>query len=147
MSRAVVIAAPVSFKKSVEVCSFIRGKKVSSAIAALSKAALMEIAIPFRKFNRGGVGHRPGMGTGRFPVNACKQIINLLNDAQANAQHKGLDTGSLVIRHISAKKAEKSFHYGRKRRRLMKRTHIEVVLEQREIKAKEKTKTKAEKSR
>ena len=47
---------------------------------------------------------------------------------QANARSKGLDIPSLVVGSILAKKGAPSWHYGRQRRRRMKRTHIEVVV-------------------
>ncbi|MBI2133270.1 50S ribosomal protein L22 [Candidatus Woesearchaeota archaeon] len=130
-AKAVGLALPISLKKSVEVCSFIRGKNLKKSISQLDKASKGEIAIPFRKFNRGGTGHRKGrMGTGRYPQKTCIEITKILKNAAANAEHKGLNPDSLVITHICAKQASKSYHYGRKRRRLMKRTHIEVMVDE-----------------
>ena len=58
------------------------------------------------------------------------EIIKLMEDVEANAQFKGLNTSNLVIAHISAHKAGKAWHYGRKSRRKMKRTTIEIVVEE-----------------
>lgn len=129
-AKAAGIAMPVSFKQSVEVCSYIRGKGLRNSINALNRVVEGLSAVPYRRYNRGGTGHRPGMAAGRYPKNTCTEIIKLLEDVQANAQHKGLNANKLVIRSISAQKAAKQFHYGRKRRTKMKRTHIEVVVKE-----------------
>jgi len=124
------MAMPISFKQSVEVCSYIRGKRLQNSINRLNKVAQGLLAVPYRRYNKGGVGHRRGMATGRYPKKTCLEIIKVLEDAQANAQHKGLDTNKLIIKHISAQKAAKQPHYGRKRRTTMKRTHIEAVVKE-----------------
>ncbi|MBI2574639.1 50S ribosomal protein L22 [Candidatus Woesearchaeota archaeon] len=129
-AKAVGMAMPISFKQSVEVCSHIRGRGVQDSISRLNRVVQGLAAVPYRRYNRGGVGHRPGMAAGRYPQKTCAEIIKVLEDAQANAQHKGLDTNKLVIKHISAQKAAKQSHYGRKRRTTMKRTHIEVVVKE-----------------
>ncbi len=128
MAKAVGLAMPVSLKRSVEICDYIRGKNLKRAIGMLNRVIREETAVPFKKFNRGGTGHKPGMAAGRYPKKTCAEIIKVLENASSNAEHKGLSANSLVIVHMCAKKGSKSFHYGRKRRRLMKRTHIEVVV-------------------
>ncbi len=138
MAKAVGLALPVSLKKSVEVCDFIRGKNLQKSINQLNRVIKQEIAVPFKKFNCGGVGHKKGMAAGRYPIKTCMEITRILKDAQANAEHKGLNAGNLIIKHICAKSGSKSYHYGRKRRRLMKRTHIEIIVEEPEPKTKEK---------
>ncbi len=137
-AKAVGLALPVSLKKSVEICDFIRGKNLQKSINQLNRVINQEIAVPFKKFNSGGVGHRKGMATGRYPIKTCMEITRILKDAQANAEHKGLSPSNLIIKHICAKQGSKSYHYGRKRRRLMKRTHVEVVVEEPQPKMKEK---------
>ena len=131
MARAAGIALPISMKKTVEVCSFVRGKDVAKAIRLLDMVQDEQVAIPFRKYNHGGTGHKPGsVGPGKYPKNVCTQVVKLLKQAQANAKVKGLDTGKLVIAAIVAKKAAKSWHYSRQRGRQMKRTHIELVVKE-----------------
>jgi len=39
-----------------------------------------------------------------------------------------------VIRHINAHKGETAWHFGRKRRRRMKRTNLEIIVEEKESK-------------
>lgn len=129
MARAVGRALPISTKKSVEICSFLRNKSVARAKAILNDAMDLKHAIPYRRYNR-AMGHRPGpMANGGFPVKACGHILAILESAESNAQFKGLSTANLVVAHICAHKASNQMHYGRLGRK-MKRTHIEVVLEE-----------------
>jgi len=143
MARAQAVSLPVSFKQSVEVCKFIRNRKYDQAVGLLESVMSMKIAVPYTRFNRGGTGHRPGMGPGRYPVTVCNYMLKLLRSVNANATQKGLDTNNLVIKTVVAKQGPKTPRYGRKRGRTAKRTHIEVVVE--EVKQKETEKVAAKK--
>ena len=127
MARAVGIALPISFKQSVEICNFIKNKSVSEAKKVLDKVVDKKAAVPFRIYNR-DLGHKTKIGPGRYPEKASKHFISLIESTEANAQFKGLNTSNLTIVHISAHKAGKAWHYGRKSRRKMKRTNIEIVV-------------------
>src|SRR3989338_3092883 len=116
----------ISTKHSVEICSLLRGKKLSDAIRILDESIKMKRPIPHRRFT-GDVGHKPGMGPGRYIVNACTEIKIILKSVQANASVKGLGK-NLVITHMCAHKAATPMKYGRHRRRQSKRTHIEVFV-------------------
>ncbi|MBN2454619.1 50S ribosomal protein L22 [Candidatus Woesearchaeota archaeon] len=129
-AKAKDLSLPVSFKQCVELCRTVRGKPVSKAIVLLEKTAAMKASVEFKRFNRGGLGHRAGKGPSRYPVNASKAVIKLLKSAQANAEQKGLNREGLVIESILAQKASNSYHYGRQRRRRMKRTHLEVLVKE-----------------
>ena len=122
------ISLRVSFKSSVEVCNFIRNKPLARAIGLMESVVRKDMPVPYRRFNKGGVGQRKATGTGRYPTKVCAEIIKLLRSCEANAQSKGLDTSRLVISEIKANKGSKGYHFGRHRGRLMKRTHIDVVL-------------------
>ncbi len=128
MARAMGVSLPISAKKSVELCSFIRGKGLNKAMRLVQGVIDEKIAVPFRKYAKGGTGHKPGIGPGRYPVKVCEDVLKLLKQVQANARNKGLDSANLVISNILANKAGMAWHYGRQRRRRMKRTHIEVVV-------------------
>ncbi len=134
MARAVGIALPISTKQSVEVCAKLRNKKLDSAKKILADAIKKKRPIRFTRFH-GDTGHKRGkLGPGRYCVKTCTEILKLLNAAETNAQHKGLSTASLEICHICAHKAGKQWHYGRFRRRRMKRTHVEIYLKETEKK-------------
>ena len=100
--------------------------------------------IPFIRFNK-NIGHKKGMGSGRYPIKSSEKILKLLESAEANAQFKGLNTADLVIKHICANKAANAWHFGRKRRRKAKRTSIEVIVQE-ERKDKETKKASNKKS-
>ncbi len=126
-AAAIGTALPISSKQAIEICSFIRGKRLERAKAMLNGVLKEKTAVPFRRFTD-GVGHRKGkIAAGRYPKNACGEILKLINSAQANAQFKGLSSSDLVVRHISAQRAATTWHYGRRRRKA-KRTSVEVVL-------------------
>jgi len=71
-------------------------------------------------------GGKVGMGPGRFPIKTASEVLKLLNSLEANAQFKGLDTNSLVIVKMVANRAPKTWRYGRQRRRVMKRAHVDL---------------------
>jgi len=135
-ARAVGLLMPISTKQSIEICSLIRGKNIQKAKKILNEAKDMKKPIPYTRFTE-GAGHKHGIGPGKYPVKACNEILRLVNLVEANAQHKGLDTSSLEIIHVCAKKGPKSWHYGRQSRIAMKRTHVEIVVEEKEVKKKE----------
>jgi large subunit ribosomal protein L22 len=136
MARAMGVSLPISTKKSVELCSFIRGKDLGKVIRLVQGVIDQKIAVPFRKYAKGGTGHRPGsVGPGRYPINVCKDVMELLLQVKANAKNKGLDPNNLTVISVLANKGAMAWHYGRQRRRRMKRTHIEIVVAESEKKA------------
>ena len=134
MARAIGVALPISFKQSVEICRFIKYRNINDAKVILHKVTEKRIPVPFRRYNM-DLGHKKKIGPGRYPKNASKEIIKLIESAEANAQFKGINTSNLIITHISAHNAGKAWHYGRKSRRRMKRTNIEIVVEESTTKA------------
>ncbi|WP_424355348.1 50S ribosomal protein L22 [Methanobacterium sp. MBAC-LM] len=103
-AKALGRSLKISPKHAVEICNRIRGMKVEKAEAYLEDVIEMKTAVPFKRHNK-KVGHRRGIGgwpTGRYPVKAAKQILDILKNAEANAEYKGLDTENLKIMHISS---------------------------------------------
>lgn len=128
MARAVGRDLDISTKQSIEICNFLRGMGVQRAKAILNDVMELKAAVPFTRFTN-GVGHRKGdMAAGRYPINASKEILSIIENAETNAQQKGLNTSRMALVHLSAQKASRPMHPGRKRGRSMKRSHIEVVL-------------------
>src|SRR3989338_161402 len=91
MAKAVGTALPISTKQSIEICKWIRGKKIVRAKKMLADVVAMKIPVPYTRFNQ-HIPHRAGIGPGRYPVNACKSILEIVEAAEVNAQFKGLDT-------------------------------------------------------
>ena len=137
MARVVGRSLPISTKFSIEVCAFIRNKKTSEAKKLLSQVITGKKAIPFKRFNK-DLSHKPKIGPGRYPIKVIEEVIDLLDSVEANAQFKGLNTANLQITHINAHLASRPWHYGRQRRRKSKRTHIEVVVQEKRENKKEK---------
>lgn len=129
MARAIGAALPISFKQSVEISRFIKNRSVSDAKKLLQKVIEKKIAVPFKRYDW-DLGHKKGIGPARYPEKASKEFIKLIENTEANAQFKGLNTSNLIIAHISSHKAGKAWHYGRKTRRKMKRTNVEIVVEE-----------------
>jgi large subunit ribosomal protein L22 len=136
---------PISTKQSVNICAFLRGKSLADAKEKMQKVIQKKVAVPYTRFNA-DLGHKTGIGPGRYPEKASKLILMLLEEAEANAQFKGLNTSQLKVAHISANRAARPWRFGRKRRIKTKRTHITIVLEESadiaEKKAKKESKSK-----
>lgn len=129
MARAASKDVPISFKQSIEICSFLRKKELQAAKKLMEKAIAKKSPVPFRRFTN-GLGHKHGMASGRYPVKACTRFLQLLSSAEANAQQKGLNTSRLMVIHAAAQKASKQYHASRQRGRVMKMSHIEVVVQE-----------------
>ena len=99
-AKAIGKDMPVSPKLSREICGMIRGKKVDTAIRMLEEVIDLKRPVPLKRFNK-RVSHKPGVGPGRYPQKAARAILSVVRSASANAEYKGLSTGSMVITTIS----------------------------------------------
>lgn len=133
----------ISTKHAIELCSYIRGMQLKNAITLLENVMKKKAAIPFKRFTE-GAGHKKGFGAAKYPLRASYQFLALLKALEANAQNKGLSTDLKII-HVCAQRAAEPFHYGRKRRIKMKRTHVEIAAEEQE--AKKETKKEAKETK
>lgn len=133
----------VSRKQTIEIANHIRGKNLVKTKEILAKVITKERAVPYRRFNMDTGHRRGGIGPGRYPVKASEHILELLESLEANAQNKGLDVDALYIKRIITNKGSTTWHYGRHRRRKAKRTHIEIIAEEKE---EEKKRKKTEKT-
>ncbi|KAK6241867.1 hypothetical protein SCA6_007256, partial [Theobroma cacao] len=116
-------------------------------------------AIPFRRFC-GGVGrtaqakNRHSNGQGRWPVKSAKFILDLLKNAESNAEVKGLDVDALYISHIQVNQAQKQRRrtyraHGRINPYMSSPCHIELILSEKEepVKKEPETQLAASKSK
>ena len=83
-------------------------------------------------FHRKG---QEGWAAGRYPVKAAEQILKVLENAEANAEYKGMDTEKLFIEHISSHKGIVIPGYiprafGRMTPFNTPTTHIQIVLQE-----------------
>ncbi|MBU1201696.1 MAG: 50S ribosomal protein L22 [Nanoarchaeota archaeon] len=127
-ARAVLLDAPISTKQSIEVCSKLRTKTVEYAKKFLEGVKKKEKAVKYTRFTE-GAGHKKGIGPGKYPIKTAGYILKLVQSAESNATSKGLGS-DLKIVHLSAQRASTPWHQGRLRRRKMKRSHIELVVQE-----------------
>jgi len=129
--------ARVSHKSAREVCRKIRGMMLAQAKQYLKDVIVKRRAVPFRRFKK-KAGHRHGLEkayAGRYPLKAAKQILKILEGAEASAEYKGLDTERLRIIHASAYPGMKLKRltpraHGRASPKFETLCHIEIALEE-----------------
>ena len=90
----------ISPKLSREVAGMVRGMKVDKAIQALEDVVALKRPVPLKRYNK-RVSHKQGVGPGRYPEKVAKAFLNVIQSAVANAEYKGLDVDSMVIRTIT----------------------------------------------
>ena len=136
-ARAMARSLKISPKHCVEICRTIRGMEVEKAKAYLNDVIDMKKSVPFKRHNK-KVGHRKGQegwAAGRYPVKAAEQILKVLENAEANAEYKGMDTEKLFIEHISSHRGIVIPGYiprafGRMTPFNTPTTHIQIVLQE-----------------
>jgi len=108
----------ISTKHSMCICKIIRGKSPEAAINRLQAVIDEKRPVPMAGLE---VGHRKGKGLagGRFPKNACKAIMELIKQLEANAVVVGIENPVITI--AKANRASAPYRgAGRK----AKRTHM-----------------------
>jgi len=130
-ARASLRNAPISTKWAAEMCRHIRHKTLAKAKDKVSNIAAMKIPLPLLKHNKKQAHRKGPYAAGRFPIKCASMFLTLLDSVEANARNKNIDTDNLVISHTNAQKASRPMHAGRQRGTLMKRTHVEIIVEER----------------
>ena len=139
-AKALGLGLPISAKHAREICGHIRGMHIEKAKRFLEEVAAIKTPVPFKRFNK-DVGHKKGaIAAGRFPVKASTTILTLIKTAEANAQNKGMTITDLVITHILSQKDETNYRYGRRRGITAKKTHVEIILQEKKLEKKERKK-------
>ncbi len=135
VAKAHAMALHISAKDAVEVVWNIRGLPVAQAEDVLSKVIYVKTPIRFRRYNT-EVGHKPGIGPARFPVNAAQEVLTILLNAKGNAKAKGLDEKRLYVVSAVANRSvhkrpgtARAFAKGPSNR--SRRASVEIVLEER----------------
>ena len=127
----------ISHKASREVCRAINGRMLNDAKEYLRDVMAKKRAIPYTRYNK-KLPHRHGLVnafSGRYPIKASEQILDVLQSAQANAENKGLDVDRLRIIHAAAYQGMKLKHYaprahGSASPKYDTLTHVEIVLDE-----------------
>jgi large subunit ribosomal protein L22 len=135
MARAYGRDLPLAWKKSVELARQLRGKTVEYAREYLEKVIALKQAVPMRTYRR-WVAHKAGVGPARYPVNAAKTFLKILESAVSNAEFTGKeDPDTMIIRVINAHKGAitKGYRpraYGRSSPWNQDTVNLEIVLEE-----------------
>ncbi len=124
----------ISPKHSREVCKEIVGMSTPNAEKYLEEVIALKRPVRYTKYKK---AHRKGIGCGRYPVNASRKVLELLREAVANAEFKGLDSEKLRIKHASAYPGRKIKRYmpkaqGRSGEHSERTSDVEIVVEETE---------------
>ncbi|KAJ5294909.1 hypothetical protein N7508_009730 [Penicillium antarcticum] len=127
----------VSFKNTRETAQAINGMKLSKAVTFLENVTTKTMAVPMRRYagstGRTAQGKQFGVSKARWPVKSAEHILDLLKNAEANADGKGLDTNALVVKRIQVNQAPKGRRrtyraHGRINPYMTNPCHIELIL-------------------
>lgn len=94
----------VHFKNTRETAQAIKRMPLRRAQRFLKNVVVQKEIVPFRRFN-GGVGRKAqckawSTSQGRWPQKSAEFLLQLLRNAESNADFKGLDVDRLVVEHI-----------------------------------------------
>ncbi len=106
-------ALRISTKHAMEICHTIDGKNLQKSKAMLQNVASRQTSLD-----------------GKFYTNATKEMINLLESAEANAKAKGLDVNKMIVKANATKGF--AFTRPRSRRKLAgqtgRMTNVQIML-------------------
>ncbi|KAK2722996.1 large ribosomal subunit protein uL22-like [Artemia franciscana] len=131
----------VHFKNTRETATAIRKMPLRRAMRFLKNVTEKQECVPFRRF-KGGVGRcaqaKQWKATqGRWPKKSAEFLLQLLKNAESNADFKGLDVDHLIIDHIQVNRApymrRRTYRaHGRINPYMSSPCHIEVILSEKE---------------
>ena len=105
-AKAMLRERHMSNKHSKEVAREIKGRTVEDAQAYLQDVIDEVQSVPFKSHNA-GAGHRSdveGWDAGKYPEKVSGEVLDLLENVEANADHQGFDGASMEIVHVAAHK-------------------------------------------
>ncbi len=131
-AKAMAREVRISPKHAYEVAKTIKGMKLEEARKLLEDVVDKKVPIPMKRYKR-DVGHRKGMGPGRFPVKCASEFLKLLKNAESNAKYKGLNPEKMRIIHVCAKEGRTIYGIfprarGRATPKRRESVHIEVII-------------------
>ena len=131
----------VHFKNTRETAHALRRLPLRRAMRYLKNVVDKKEIVPFKRFN-GGVGRKAQakafkVSQGRWPKKSAEILLDLLKNAESNADVKGLDVDHLVIDHIQVNRAPKIRRrtyraHGRIGPYQASPCHIELILSEKE---------------
>ena len=100
------------FKNTFETANAIRGKNLREAQRYYRQVLSKTRCIPFRvyasKIGRTAQAKEHGVTKGRWPRKSVVVLLQLLDNAAANATSKGLDPAKMTIKHIQVDQAPRT---------------------------------------
>merc|ERR1719359_2044584 len=105
----------VSYKNTYNVIESIKGMNLRAAQKYLEAVCEKKRCIAFNRYNL-GLGRTPQAkefkrSQGRWPVKSCKIVLDLLRNAESNADFKNLDADNLSVSFVQVQRAQ----HGRRR--------------------------------
>lgn len=123
--------ARISTVYAIEICRFLKGKRIGDAIRDLEDVIAKKKYVPMR----GEYGHKHGKGkfasgAGKYPVNASKEFIVLLKSLAGNANANDMDE-PYVAEAIANNAQRPRGRFGKWER---KRCHVKLIAKEMKIK-------------
>jgi len=127
------------FKTTREVAQAIKGMHLRKATKYLKDVIAQKQIIPIRRYT-GGVGRHAQCkafntsgSLGAWPVKSSTMVLNLLKNAESNAEVKGLEVDSLVVEYIQVNRAPQMRRrtyraHGRINPFMCSPCHVEMIL-------------------
>lgn len=105
VARAQAYDLDCSYKDLGQVLAALKGRSVADSKKILGDCISMKKPIAFHKFHT-GMGHRKELGgrKGKYPKKEAKIALRMLENAEANADYKGLDSAELAVVQAAAYK-------------------------------------------
>merc|ERR1719258_762081 len=139
--KAMGVDLRVHYKNTYNVVQAIKGMNLKHAQKYLEAVLEKKRCIPFRRYT-GCIG-RTGQAKefkhtqGRWPVKSVKVILDLLRNAESNAEFKNLDTDNLEMKHVQVDRAQggrrRTYRaHGRINAYMSSPCHIQLILEEQE---------------
>jgi len=124
----------ISPKHAIDLCRNLRGLEAEQAKEHLQEVIDGKRAVPTHRKagHRRGAGGKDQYAQGRYPQKAAKTILSLIEEAEHNAEYKGLPS-ELYVRHIAAHRGRVTKGYrprahGRSTPWNVETANIEVIL-------------------
>jgi len=131
----------VHFKNTRETAHNIKHMHLRRAVSYLKAVINKKECVPFRRY-KGDVGRcaqakQWGTTQGRWPKKSAEFLLQMLKNAESNAEYKGLEADHLVIDHIQVNRAPKMRRrtyraHGRINPYMSSPCHVEMILVEKE---------------
>mmetsp|Transcript_16560 Transcript_16560/g.23249 ORF Transcript_16560/g.23249 Transcript_16560/m.23249 type:complete len:182 (-) Transcript_16560:40-585(-) len=129
----------VHYKNTLNTANFLKGKSLTKCKRFLQDVLDRKDAVPFFR-HTGGIGHhaqasRHKAVACRWPVKSCKYMLDLLQNAESNAEIQGIEAETLYVSHIQVNHApgmrRRTYRaHGRINPYMSCPCHVELILSQ-----------------